>query len=179
MISNGQVSNHTHSAGKRTEPADSGATRDTHTGSDSCMGADKNIMRNLHLIIDPDTGLNHGVAQCTAVYTAIGAYFDIISNSDTTDLGHFFPASLRTSLTKTVAADDNTGVQHDVITKAGTSQHGDACNQLALTTDLNTGSDNTCRAYLGAGTDAGISFDNAMCTDPGRVVNKRICIHAG
>ena len=90
-------------ASQRTVAAYARAAGNADTGRDSSMCANRDIMRNLYLIIDPDTGFDNGIAQRPPVHTAIGTDFDIITNQHRANLRDLFPACL---LYTSDAADD-------------------------------------------------------------------------
>ena len=74
------------------------------------MLTDMIIVAKLDLIIELDAILDDRVPDSTAVDAGIGADFDIVANPDTAQLRHFQIGVLIPDKTKTVCADDCTGM---------------------------------------------------------------------
>src|SRR5271165_1160537 len=60
--------------------ADLGATGDTDAAGHHGMRADLHVMRDLNLIVELDAVFDHGIAQCSAVDSGIGADVDIVAD---------------------------------------------------------------------------------------------------
>ncbi len=179
IVSKGQVPHQPDTARQRAVAPDACTAGNTDTSGNGGVFADKHIMRDLHLIIDFDTGFNNGVAQRPTVDATVGTDFDIIPDTHTANLWHFFPTVIAPGLAETVTANDSTGVQHYPVTQPGSREHGHARNQIAIFPDMNAVTDNTRGTYLTAGTDPDIRFDCAVRTYPGCTVDACRFIHAG
>nr|VFK26734.1 MAG: hypothetical protein BECKMB1821I_GA0114274_1001103 [Candidatus Kentron sp. MB] len=81
-----------------------------YTARDSGMGSDIYIMPNLNLVIYFYTILKDGILQRASIYCGIGSDFHVVTNPHRTELWYSNPCTIVVGNTKTIATDDNSGM---------------------------------------------------------------------
>ena len=124
-----------------------GTASHAHASGKRRVSSNVHVMANLDQVIELDAVFNHSVCQRTTVYAGVGANLDIVTDANGTKLLYFFPTSLMRRKSKTVGSNNHTGVDDA------------AFANTAIIAEGHTGRQAT------AGTDAGMSSDNAVLGD--------------
>jgi hypothetical protein len=85
----------------------------SNTCSNGASLADPDVMSHLNLIVQFATGLDHRVVQGPTVDGRVGTDFAIIANPDPARLGNFDPFGPCSGESKSIRADDGTGMNDD------------------------------------------------------------------
>ena len=88
-----------------------------HTGQSAHdhVFADLVVVADLHQIIYFTARADYGAAQCTPVYTGVGADFNIVVNNHIADLGHFYMPVISEFVAEAVGADNRSRMDDDII----------------------------------------------------------------
>jgi hypothetical protein len=141
------------------------------------MRTNVNIMRNLYLIIEPDTFFKHRVVQRTAINRRVGANLDIVADPDTTELGYIQPAPVLVGQTETVTADYRPGCYVNALANSDLVTNNHIRGQPAVSADDTACTDKTASGQLRTGMHNRTFFNNAVRPDPGCRIHAAVGIH--
>ena len=105
MVSNSDMADNTHSAGNSAMLTDNRTACDTSTPSYRRMGANANIVCNLHLVIYLYSLFQHGISQGPTVYSGTSPNLDVVTNLNATQLIDFLPMLTIAGKAKSIGAD--------------------------------------------------------------------------
>ena len=88
-----------------------GAASDSHEGSHGRMSPHMHVMSNLDQVVELDAVLDHGIAQRATVHAGVGTDFNVVTNSNGTELLDLFPTPTRRCKAKAVGPNHHTRVQ--------------------------------------------------------------------
>ena len=92
------------------------------------------VVTNLHQVVELHAVAQNSVFQGTPVNAGVGTYFNVVTDSDTTELLNFDPGSLVWGKAKPIGADHCSAVNDATLTNHTTVSDGDARMQHCVRT---------------------------------------------
>ena len=139
---------------------------DTGLGDNDAVGADADIMPDLHQVIDMHAGADHGVLRRTAVDGGVGADLRAVADQHAAQLRHGQEAFLAHGEAEPVLADARPRKQHHAVADDGV-RHRHLRADPAVLPDAHPVADHCQRADHGPGPDRHPRADHRVGTDFG------------
>ena len=117
------------------------------------------VVTNLHQVVELHAVAQNCVFQSTSVNAGVGTYFNVITDSDTTELLNFDPGSLVWRKAKPIGAYHCTAVNDATLTNHTTVSDGDTRMQKCVRTHFR------------------VRPDHDMCAQTGMIADDRVVAH--
>ena len=131
------------------------------------------VVRDLNQIINFTALSDHSVIKRAAVHSGIGPDFDIIFNSNATDLRNLHPLTFKGSKAKAVTTDHATRLQYTTGSNRAVMINGDIRMQARIVTNDRAHSHHTVGANPSARPNHSMIFDNGAGVHSSRRINLR------
>ncbi len=89
VVANLDMPHQPYATGEHAMLADFGAAGDPHTRGHGGVVTDLDVVSDLNLVVELHTIADNGIGQCAAIDSGIYAYFHVIADRNTADLGDF------------------------------------------------------------------------------------------
>src|SRR3989338_8788065 len=175
MIRYLQMSQNTRTAANPAITPDGSAAGNADTSGDRGMRADAHVVRNLNLVVQLHSVLDHRVVQRAAVDGGVRADLDIIADHHAADLRNLDPAPLVHRDAETVRTDHRAGMRDQVVADHAVMINNNMRVQPGMAADNRIRADAATLAD-----DAECSYRRALadhrhCGDAVRRIDSRAC----
>ena len=106
MLCQGQMAQHHGASAHGAMRTDSSTACNPHATRHGGVAAHMHVVPNLNQVVEFDTLFNDCVFQCPSVNAGVGANFNIVADTNRTQLLDFFPLPLVLRKAKTIRAND-------------------------------------------------------------------------
>jgi hypothetical protein len=117
---------------------DSSASGYTCLSGDNRIFTDNHVVRDLDQVIDFDTPTNEGSSEGSAVYCGVGTYLHVVLQFNDSHLWNFNAPLAFPRVSKPIAPDDHSGVQHHSVSEPTPVAHSDVRVQHTILSNLNS-----------------------------------------
>src|SRR5262245_28415869 len=131
---------------------------------DDAMTADRDIVSDLHQVVDLGAFANHGVAVGAAVDRGPGPDLHFILHDDSADLQYFAVTGRSHDVAEAILPDGAAGVHDDAVPDQAVGNHGIGADH-ALPADTDPGSDHCAGGDERTGPDLGLGSVHATGID--------------
>jgi hypothetical protein len=115
--------------------------------NDQHIASNLHVVSNMHKVVDLGAFANDRIAKRTAVYAAVGADLNIVSDPNSAKMEKFFQLSgVVPLITETVGTDDRPWMNDDPRPNPATSDEHDICVENRKGPDLASGADDHVRS---------------------------------
>ena len=142
------------------------------------MPADRDVVTNLHLIVDLGALADHGIAAGAAIDRRARTDLDVVLDNDAAELRNLDQAALARDEAEAVLADARPGVDRDTVADERV-QDARARPHRALAADTDARTDHGIRPDHRAAADFGVRPDDGTRVGDNAVLEPRVRMHGG